>query len=288
MKNFVRILSAVSFWVLLSVSAVAQQSVPPPPRPDNDAPANAEVLKLLRQGSSVRVVLHVIAATPGMFDTSAAALTALKQTGANETELSAILAKGGAPAEQPPSAVVPAAPVAALATSSPSLAETMKFIQDKLNDNNKTSWIDNAKYTRAEGTGWTDTVTHEFSSVVADTGQCRISYHIFTKHSASYTYMKTSDGKNNKGEDKTFSLRSVQEIVVKPWEQYETEWLAKNGHPDKTIASSAPAITALVVRQPHGVENVFTFTDAVLADRVARAMVHSVELCGGGKTEEPF
>jgi hypothetical protein len=236
------------------------------------------------------VVLHVIAATPGMFDTSAAALTALKQTGANETELSAILAKGGAPAEQPPSAVVPAAPVAALATSSPSLAETMKFIQDKLNDNNKTSWIDNEQ---RNGANWTDTVTHEFSSVVADTGQCRISYHIFTKHSVSYRWLATSDGKNNngknnKGEDISFSLRSVQEIVVKPWEQYETEWLAKNGHPDTTVTSSAPAMTALVVHQPHGVENVFTFTDAALADRIAKAMVHAVELCGGGKSEEPF
>src|ERR1035437_2773456 len=286
MKNLLAACLFCGFALTLS----AQQSVLPPPRPDNDAPANAEVLKLLRKGVQERLMLHVISATPGKFDTSADALAALKQAGATEAELSAILAKGGAaPAEQPPAAFVPAAPAAASAASSPTLADTMKFIQDKLNDNNKTSWIDNAKYTRAEGTGWTDTVTHDFSSVVADTGQCRISYHIFTKHSASYTYMKTSDGKNNKGEDKTFSLRSVQEIVVKPWEQYETEWLAKNGHPDKTIASSAPAITALVVRQPNGMENVFTFTDAALADRVARAMVHSVELCGGGqKSPEPF
>jgi hypothetical protein len=144
-------------------------------------------------------------------------------------------------------------------------------------------------YKRGGDAGWHDTVTHEYSSIVADTGQCRISYHIFTKLSGGYWGMKTSDGKNNKGEDTTFSLRSVQEIVVKPWEQYETEWLAKNGHPDKTIASSAPAITALVVRQPHGVENVFTFADATLADRIAKAMVHAVELCGGGqKNPEPF
>ena len=290
MKN----LLAACLFCGIALTLSAQQPVPPPPQPANDAPANAGVLKLLRQGLSARVVLHGIAATPGKFDTSAAALTALKQAGANEDELSAILAKGGAAsAEQPPAAVVPAAPVAALAASSPTLAETMKFIQDKLNDNNKTSWIDYAKPTRGAGSGWIDTVTHEFSSVVADTGQCRISYHIFTKHSEPYRWLATSDGrnnngKNNKGEDISFSLRSVQEIVVKPWEQYETEWLAKNGHPDATVISSAPATTALVVRQPHGVENVFTFDDAALADRVAKAMVHSVELCGGGKSEEPF
>jgi hypothetical protein len=284
MKN----LLAACLFCGIALTLSAQQSVPPPPRPTNDAPANAEVLKLLRQGSSERVVLHVIAATPGKFDTSADALTALKQAGASEAELSAILAKGAPSAEQPPAAVVPAAHVVALAASGPNLAETMKFIQDKLNDNNKTTWIDNAQSAWDTKQKWTDTVTHEFSSVVADTGQCRISYHIFTKHSRPYWAMKTSDGKSNKGEDKTLSLRSVQEIVVKPWEQYETEWLEKNGHPEATVTSTAPATTALVVRQPHGVENVFTFDDAVLADRVAKAMVHSVELCGGGKSEEPF
>jgi hypothetical protein len=289
MKN----LLAACLFCGIALTLSAQQSVPPPPQPANDAPANAGVLKLLRQGLSARVVLHGIAATPGKFDTSAAALTALKQAGANEDELSAIMAKGAPSAEQPPAAAMPAAPVAAPAANSPTLADTMKFIQDKLNDNNKTSWIDYAKPTRGAGSGWIDTVTHEFSSVVADTGQCHISYHIFTKHSEPYRWLATSDGrnnngKNNKGEDISFSLRSVQEIVVKPWEQYETEWLAKNGHPDATVISSAPATTALVVRQPHGVENVFTFDDAALADRVAKAMVHSVGLCGGGKSEEPF
>jgi len=230
-------------------------------------------------------MLHAIAATPGKFDTSADALSALKQAGATEAELSAILAKGAPSAEQPPAAVVPAAPVAAPAGSGPTLADTMKFIQDKLNDNNKTSWSDSDQH---KGAHWTDTVTHEFSSVVADTGQCRISYHIFTKHSEIYRWMAACDGNNNKGEEISFSLRSVQEIVVKPWEQYETEWLAKNGHPDATVISSAPATTALVVRQPHGVENVFTFDDSALADRIAKAMVHAVELCGGGKSEEPF
>jgi hypothetical protein len=236
-------------------------------------------------------MLHAIAVIPGKFDTSADALAALKQAGATEAELSAILAKGAPSAEQPPAAVVPAAPVAASAASSPTLADTMKFIQDKLNDNNKTTWIDHDQYTlvykRGGDAGWHDTVTHEYSSIVADTGQCRISYHIFTKHSEIYRWMAICDGKSN--EDISFSLRSVQEIVVKPWEQYETECMAKIGHPNTTVTSSAPAMTALVVRQPHGVENVFTFDDATLADRVAKAMVHSVELCGGGqKSPEPF
>jgi hypothetical protein len=195
-----------------------------------------------------------------------------------------VLLIGPALAQQP----VPPPPPPQPAGNGPSLVATMQFIQDKLNDNNKASWIDNAQTARFAGMNWADTITHEISNVVADQSQCRISYHLFTKHSVAYRFIATSDGKNNKGEDSSFSLRAVQEIVVKPWEQYETEWLAKNGHPDTTVISANPPMTALVVRQPHGVENVFTFTDAALADRIAKAMVHAVELCGGGKTEEPF
>jgi hypothetical protein len=196
---------------------------------------------------------------------------------------SAVLFNISVTAQQP---VAPPPPQPAAA--GPSLAVTMQFIQDKLNDNNKASWIDNAQTTRYAGMNWADTVTHEISNVVADQGQCRISYHLFTKHSVAYRWIATSDGKNNKGEESSFSLRTVQEIVVKPWEQFETEWLAKNGFPGTSVTSVNPPITALVVRQPHGVENVFVFTDAALADRVAKAMVHAVELCGGGKSEEPF
>jgi hypothetical protein len=174
------------------------------------------------------------------------------------------------------------------ADNGPSLAVTMQFIQEKLNDNGKASWIDTAQSARFGGMNWQDTVTHEVSNLVADQGQCSISYHFFAKHSVAYRFIATSDGKNNKGEELSFSLRAVQEIVVKPYEQYETEWLAKNGHPDTTVLSTTPAMTALVVRQPHGVENVFAFNDATLADRVAKAMIHAVERCGGGKSEEPF
>jgi hypothetical protein len=47
-------------------------------------------------------------------------------------------------------------------------------------------------------------------------------------------------------------------------------------------------LTALVVRRPHGVMNLFPFTDADLADRVVKALTHAVELCGDGSKPEPF
>ncbi|MGB9406461.1 MAG: hypothetical protein WCA89_02930 [Terracidiphilus sp.] len=265
-----RLVSALFAVVLASATALAQQSVPPPPQPAVEAGANAEVLKLLRAGVSERAILHVISATPGKFDTSADALAALKQAGASEAELSAIQAQGAAPSLQPPA-------VGAPTTSGPSLAETMQFIQDKLNDIGKVTFVaflQNAN----DGSTTPAIITNEISNVVADQNQCRISYHQKTMYGSS-TY---------KDENRVFSLRDVQEIVIKPFEQANNEYLAKTGNPTIITTSTNPPATELSAHRPHGEENFFLFTDATLADRVAKAMIHAVELCGGGSKPEPF
>jgi len=201
------------------------------------------------------------------------------------------------------------------AGSGPSLPVTMQFIQDKLNDLGQVSFVVFLQGTN-QGNTWTATVTNEISNVMADPNQCRISYHwkgtdlaalpagevaprrkyVVSPHIDDFAEIfplmmaaeRRAGSQSYRDLDYVFSLRSVQEIVVKPWEQYGTERLARNGHPDTIVTSTSPPVTALVVRQAHGVENVFTFTDADLADRVAKAMLHAVELCGGGKSEEPF
>jgi len=251
----------------IALTLSAQQSVAPPPKPANDAPANAEVLKLLRAGMSESVVLNKIRATTDKFDTSADALVALKQAGANDAELSAMLAQGASPAAQQPAA--------APADDGPSLATTMQFIQDKLNDIGKVAYV-TFRQDVSDGRTATYTRTSEISNVVADQNQCRI----------SYDRKGTGDGKTYKDENNVFSLRDVQDIMVRPWEQLETEYQAKNGYPNVIVTSNNPPITVLEVRRPHGEENIFLFTDANLADRVAKALTHAVELCGGGNKEK--
>jgi hypothetical protein len=262
MKHVLRFVFFVCFAILLIGSVSAQQPVAPPPKPANDAPANAEVLMLLRAGMPESVVVDKIRATTDKFDTAAAALVTLKQAGATEAELKAILAQGAAPA---------AAPV----DSGPSLAESMQFIQDKLNEFGKVAFIEFAQDANNGATG-TTTLTNEISNVFADPNQCRISYH----------RTATQDGSTYKDENNTVSLRDVQDILVRPREQYENEWQAKNGHPNIITTSSNPPITRLEVRRPHVEENFFYFTDANLADRVAKAMLHAVELCGGGSKDK--
>ncbi|MGB9406751.1 MAG: hypothetical protein WCA89_04395 [Terracidiphilus sp.] len=258
---------AVCLLCGIALTLSAQQSVAPPPKPANDAPANAEVLKLLRAGMSESVVLNKIRATTDKFDTSADALVALKQAGANDAELSAVLAQGTAPAD--------AQPAVASASTGPSLADTMQYIQDNLNNLGKVSFVVFLQDAN-DGSTWTQTGTYEISNFVADQNQCHITYHL----------KFTSLGKIFTDENLVLSLRDVQDIVAKPWEQSNNEWNAQNGHPNWITTSTNPPITELAVRQPHGKENTFRFYDANLADRVARALTRAVELCGSGNKEK--
>jgi hypothetical protein len=88
--------------------------------------------------------------------------------------------------------------------------------------------------------------------------------------------------------DAQFLLRDVQDIVVIPIVQLTNDTYARAGVTGLIATSTNPPLTALVVRRPHGVMNLFPFTDADLADRVVKALTHAVELCGDGSKPEPF
>jgi hypothetical protein len=258
----------VSILVLSAFStSFAQQPVAPPPRPANDAPANAEVLSLLRSGMPESVVLNRIHAITDKFDSSTSALVALKQAGATEAELNAVMAQGSATADAPLAA--------ASSTSGPTLAETMQFIQEKLNGLGKVAFVFFSQ-NASNGSTWTETRANEIGNVVADQNQCRISYH----------RLAAAKGQTYKDENSVFSLRDVQEIVVMPEVQDQNEYEAKHGDPNIIVTSTSPSMTALLLHRSHGEENFFLFTDANLADRVAKALMHAVELCGGGNKDK--
>jgi hypothetical protein len=263
-----RNLLAASLFCGIAFTLSAQQPVAPPPKPANDAPANAEVLKLLRAGMSENVVLNKIRATTDKFDTSADALVALKQAGANDAELNAMLAQGSAPAEQPPAA----APV----DNGPSLAETMQFIQEKLNGLGMVTYKEDFQSSSPWRTYTsTKTETKENISVVSDPNQCQITYH----------QKATVDGNPIWDNNYVIVLRDVTEIVVESEKQhFGTSNLGNDL--SMVVISTTPPMTVLVVRRPHDEENTFYFIDADLADRVARAMQHAVELCGDGNKDK--
>jgi hypothetical protein len=263
-----RIITLFFTLVLVSATALAQQSVPPPPQPAVDSPANATVLKLLRTGVSERIILHLISATPGTFDTSAGALTALKQAGASDAELSAIQAHGASPTS-PPAAGEPVA-------GGPSLEVTMKFIQDKLNGMGTVNFAGYV-HDSANNTDGVQKFSATISNAVANPGACSLSYH----------RLVFNNGSREHNENVVINLREVQNISVLPDEQDWQMYLVRTGETTKTV-KDVPDISALVIKLNNGKDPTIRFYEQELADRVAKALVHAVELCGGGPKPEPF
>jgi hypothetical protein len=253
---------------MAGATALAQVAVPPPPRPASESQSNATVLKLLHSGTSERAILHVISAAGATFDTSADALAALKQAGASEAELSAIASQGAAPTS--------ASPASAQTNGGPSLADTMKFIQDKLNEMGTVNF---AGYVH-EASNDTDGVqkfSSTISKVAANPGACSLSYH----------RLVYNNGRKEHNEDVAINLREVKNISVLPDEQDWQMYLVRTGDSTKTV-KDVPEIIALVIKLNNGKDPTIRFYEQELADRVAKAMVHAVELCGGGPKPELF
>jgi hypothetical protein len=158
------------------------------------------------------------------------------------------------------------------AHSGPSLEVTMKFIQGRLNDLGKVSvslvWQDSADGSISNPDML---LTLTVTNVVADAGQCRVSYRARGGNAAGESQDK----------DAGFSLRDVENVVIEPLEQ------SMNGATRYIAIRSNPPTSALLVRLPHNNLYGFWFSDSAMADRVAKAITHAVELCGGGN-HDPF
>jgi hypothetical protein len=160
------------------------------------------------------------------------------------------------------------------ADEGPSLRETMKFIQDKLNDVGPVNF---AQYVHDSATGVDSTHVQlkiERTNAVADSGACRISYH----------HKVGADGSLNPGSDSWFPLNAVVDVAVIPLEQL-VERASRHPAYDTKVD---PPVFVIRVRGPNKKHSDFFFVDEQMANRVAKAMVHAVELCGGGNKPESF
>ena len=167
----------------------------------------------------------------------------------------------------------PAAPKAA--DSGPSLAVTMQFIQEGLSQLGQVNYAA-YNYDNADGTRWTTQFSTVDTNVVADAAACRISYH----------EKRTKDGSVTSDTDYWFSLHEVKDVIVEPREKLLKKVNTANGHPSWD-AKIGPPITMLLARKAENTEWYFYFLDEDQANRVAKAMTHAVELCGGGN-KDPF
>ncbi len=162
------------------------------------------------------------------------------------------------------------------ADEGPSLEVTMKFIQDKLSD---VGALNYAAYghDNAAGRDWTDQFKVEASRVTAEAGSCRIRYH----------WKTSANGTANPESEAGLLLSGVVDVTVMPMDQDLKEQATAQGHPTWNFRVDPPVFVLKVHRTDKGA-NVFDFFDEQMANRVAKAMVHAVELCGGGSKPEPF
>ncbi len=162
------------------------------------------------------------------------------------------------------------------ADNEPSLAVTMQFIQDEMNEQGK---INYALYTHdnSNGQDWpVYQISIQATNVVADPATCRITWHKVT----------TNGGKVGIDRDSSLDLRTVLSFEVRTSMHEAKMEDTANGHPALDKRQDPPyfAVTALLKGNS---ETPLFFSSEEMANRIAKAMVHAVELCGGGD-KEPF
>jgi hypothetical protein len=161
------------------------------------------------------------------------------------------------------------------ADSGPSLAETLQFVEQRLNSIGPVNY---ALYyhNNADGKELIIQKGIEISRVKATPGSCLIDYH----------FNGSKDGKVVATAEGNVSFKDVEDIVVLSVEQITKEANSKAGMTTWEVRAD-PSTFVLRARHKNGFANEFYFSDEGVANRVAKAMVHAVELCGGGN-RDPF
>jgi hypothetical protein len=158
------------------------------------------------------------------------------------------------------------------ADSGPSLAATMQFIQNTLRERGKLTFVVHTNNDAGGDTAIQE--TSEISNVVADPAAGTIGYH----------YKKTGQG-NVLEDDYKLNLHDVHSVVVIPFEQYALEEHEKEkpylGDQPGWYAKFDPPIFLVLARGPGDEERGVDYADEKMAHRIADALSHAVELCGG-------
>jgi hypothetical protein len=165
---------------------------------------------------------------------------------------------------------------AAKSGGEPSWEDTMTFIEDKLNQQGAVNYLTTYQNS-VDGTVRSQEQSDQFSRVRGDPQSCRLNYHVKTIRSLPPPLVEY---------DGYLNLRRVEKLAVMSLQDQRNDANAREGHPEMVQVIS-PAVWVLVVTDPRGIRLEIPFRDEDMANRVAKALTHAVELCGGG-SKEPF
>jgi hypothetical protein len=156
-----------------------------------------------------------------------------------------------------------------------SLADTMKYIQDKLGSNSLAVNYLVYMHDNANGTDWTVKNTVQVTNVRASVADCRIEYY----------WRQTRDGGRRTDGPWSISMKTARPIAMKALDQWIDTLNAAGGHPEWKARVDPPIFFVVVDWFPGEVG--FQMYDESLATGLTKALVHAASLCDGGY-KDPF
>ena len=167
-------------------------------------------------------------------------------------------------------------PPRAAAEQAPSLAVTLAYIRDKVAQQGLIAYA-GASHDSADSTSWVNQFTVEASEVTVDEANCRVDFH----------WRTTADGKVVADEkDAGLPLKRITSVTVSDMEEDMARISSRAGH-TTWVTTVRPQITVLQALRNSGTSSALDFRDRDTAERVAKAIRHGADLCGGTKSE-PF
>jgi TPR repeat protein len=161
------------------------------------------------------------------------------------------------------------------AANGPSLAETLQYIEEKINQNGLVNYAIHV-HDNQDGRNWTIQKNEAFTGVVTEPDTCKLSYH----------WKSIGDGVVQIDADAWFPFTAVANVKVTTVAAVAKLNDAAHGHLTRDATVDPPAYEVVVQKQGNG-KNAFIFADEDIANRVAKAMTHAAQLCGGGD-QDPF
>jgi hypothetical protein len=159
------------------------------------------------------------------------------------------------------------------ASGAPGLSDTLHFIEGKLNDNGTVDYRGTYKNSDDSAVGTPLLISRKVKQAAADPFTCQVRFSLNTAY----------DAKPSFEEKFVISFRRVERLEVST----EQDAMSRRATPNNASTySTVPVVYRLsIVSQGNGA--VLQFGDEDITHRIAKAMKHAVELCGGGN-KEPF
>ncbi len=155
------------------------------------------------------------------------------------------------------------------AAQTPTKAVTLGFIRDQIAAVGQLNYA-STTHDSSDNQTWDNQFTVEASNVTRDDAACSVSFHWHT----------TIDGKQAQDLESTIPFNIVTSATVTSLDDDIARLNAEGGH-TSWVSQMRPPIWVLLVRKSNGHSNTIDFTDRDLAERVAKAVRHAAELCGG-------